>query len=118
MEMQLDPKAEPKPLNITGDFLSQCSTSFQEFSPYNATKCDESPDCCSVTQVNSESLNSEMLTSIQQTTQVDTELVMTFFQEDLDTSPSPVLALSHSTFWTANCIIFKLILTNIPLRLF
>ena len=118
MEMQLDPKAEPKPLNIQGEFLSQCSTSFQDFGPYNPTKYDESPDCCSVAQVNSESLNSEMLTSIQQTTQVDTDLVMTFFQEDLDTSPSPVLAFSHSMFWIANCIIFKLIVTNIPLRLF
>lgn len=118
MEMQLDPKAEPEPLNIQGNFLSQCSTSFQDFSPYDSTKYVEPPDCCSVAQVNSESLKSShgKQTSSQQTARVNSELVMKFFQEDLDTSPA--LVLSHSTLLTANCIFFKLILKIISLRLF
>jgi hypothetical protein len=118
MEMQLDPKAEHEPLNIQGNFLSQCSTSFQDFSPYDSTKYKEPPDCCSVAELNSESLKLShgKQTLSQQTAQVNLELVMKFFQEDLDTSP--VLVLSHSTLLTANCIFFKLILTIISLRLF
>jgi hypothetical protein len=83
-----------EPLNIQGNFLSQRSTLFQDFGPYNPTKHLEPLFCCSVTRVNSEFVH--LSHEIQTSAQEETELVMKYFQEDLDTGP--ILAPCYSTF--------------------
>lgn len=105
--IQLDDKSQP--LNLQHDSLSQCITSVQDYGDYNTIKHPE-PLLCSVARI-----NSEIMTLPNETAQVEKDLVLKYFDEDLDTSP--VFAPRYGATASTAISIVQLSVTIVFLRL-